>query len=71
MKFDRFMDSKRRVPWTRRAISAVWFVAIAGTLFVAAVEPLLGLPVALGLIFLSIVFPGESSCARSDGQNYC
>ena len=46
----------------RRLISTVWFVAITGTVGLAGANPLLGFPVALGLIFLSIVFPGENPC---------
>jgi hypothetical protein len=52
----------------RRLISAVWFVAITGTLALAGAKPLLGFPVALGLIFLSIVFPGNNSCATGDAN---
>ena len=44
------------------AISSAWFVAILGTLALAVAEPLLGFPVGLGLIFLSILFPGENPC---------
>ena len=58
----RSYPSAKSAKLRRRLISAVWFVAIMGTVGLAGANPLLGFPVALGLIFLSIIFPGENPC---------
>ena len=49
-------------------ISLLWFVAIIGTVGLAGAEPLIGFPVALALIGLSIVFPGENECGNVEGD---
>lgn len=54
----------------RRLISVAWFVAIICTVSLAGAMPLVGFPVALGLIFLSIVFPGENPCATGDPNEH-
>lgn len=55
----------------RRAVSALWFVAIIVTVGLAGANPLLGFPVAVGLIFLSIVFPSDRECdtVKSDSED--
>lgn len=53
----------KRTRLQRRLISGLWFVAIMGTLAIAATRPYIGFFVALGVIGLSIVFPGEGDCA--------
>ena len=53
----------KRTRLQRRLISGLWFLAIMGTLAIAAARPYIGFLVGLGVIGLSIVFPAEGDCA--------
>jgi hypothetical protein len=56
------MTTKPRT-W-KRIKSALWFVAILGTVAFAGAEPILGFPVALALIVLHIVVQNAEEAKR-------
>ena len=58
--------SRTRTSLVRFAISSAWFLAILATVALAGAEPLLGFPVALGLISLSVLLSGENPSGLED-----